>query len=105
MMQEVSRENNLNLRMFFSRNPENLARYNPARVSEVAAIFNGVDGQAPSAEASDFVIYPRQEIQALEIDGQLRNNNLITIKRQVHTAILWYIHFFFRWTREDGAVI
>ena len=67
--------------MFFTRNPTDFARYNQASVSEVAAIFAGVDGQAPSAQSSDLVIYPRAERQIPDINGNQRNNNLITIKK------------------------
>ena len=60
MMHELASGGGSNVKMYFKADlSADMRRFNPARVSEVAAIFSGVDGKAPSAERSDIVIYPR----------------------------------------------
>ena len=79
-MHEVASGGSSNVKMYFKEDPSaDMRRYNPARVSEVAAIFSGVDGQAPSVERSDIVIYPRNANTILS--SRLRNNGLITITK------------------------
>ena len=80
MMKELEVTDGQNVKMYFKADPSaDMRRYNPARVSEVAAIFSGVDGQAPSVERSDIVIYPRSVNTILS--SRSRNNGLITIPK------------------------
>ena len=56
MMHEVASDGNPNIKMYFKADPSaDMQRYNPAGVSEDAAIFSGVKHHQPNEVTSSFI--------------------------------------------------